>query len=151
MYGCESWIIKKAEHRNWYFWTVVLEKTLESPLDWKKIQPVHPKGNQSWIVIERADAKAPKLYPPDAKYWLNEKDSDVGQDWRQEEKGMTEDGMVEWHHWLNEHQSEQSPGVDNGQGSPACCNPRCRKESDMSEWQNWKYYVLTLIIMSSAE
>ena len=94
----ESWALK-----NWCFWTMVLEKTLESPLDSKEIQPVHPKGNQSWIFIGRNDAEAetPILWPPDAKGWLILKDPDAGKDWGQEEKGMTEDEMVQWHHRLN--------------------------------------------------
>ena len=116
----ESWVWKK-----WCFWTVVLEKTLESPLDCKEIQPVHPKGNQSWIFTGRTDAEAetPILWPPDAKNWLTGKDPDVGKDWRQEEKGTTEDEMVGWHHRLNEHEFEQSLGVRDGQGSQACCRP----------------------------
>ena len=99
----ESWASK-----NWCFWTVVLEKTLESPLDCKEIQPVNPKGNQSWIFIERTDAEAktPILWPPDAQSWLTGKDPDAGKDWRQEEKGMTEDEMVGWHHPLNGHEFE---------------------------------------------
>ena len=94
--------------KNWGFWTVVLEKTLESPLDSKEIQPVHPKGNQSWIFIGRTDveAEAPVLWLPDAKNWLIGKDPDAGKDWRQEEKGMTEDEMVGWHHRLNGHEFE---------------------------------------------
>ena len=97
----ESWLPK-----NWCFWTVVLEKALESPLDCKEIQPVHPKGDQSWIFIGRTDteAEAPILWPPDAKNWLIAKDPDAGKDWRQEERGMTEDEMVGWHHWLNGHE-----------------------------------------------
>ena len=92
--------------KNWCFWTVVLEKTLESPLDCEEIQPVHPKGNQFWILIRRTDAEAetPVLWPPDAKTWLIWKDPDAGKDWRQGEKGMTEDEMVGWHHWLNGHE-----------------------------------------------
>ena len=99
----ESWTLK-----NWCFWTVVLEKTLESPLAYKKIQPVHPKGNQSWIFIGRTDVEAetPIFWPPDAKNWLIWKDSDARKDWRQEEKGMTEDEMVGWHHRLNGHEFE---------------------------------------------
>ena len=99
----ESWAPK-----NWWFWTVVLEKTLESPLDCKAIQPVHPKGHQSWMFIGRIDAKAetPILWPPDVKNWLIGKDRDAGKDWRQEEKGMTEDEMVGWHHWLDGHEFE---------------------------------------------
>ena len=99
----EGWVLK-----NWYFWTVVLEKTLESPLDCKEIQPVHPKGNQPWIFIGRTDAEAetPVLWPPDAKNWLIGKDSDAGKDWRLEEKGTTEGEMVGWHCWLNGHEFE---------------------------------------------
>ena len=102
MYECESWTIKEAES----FWTVVLEKTLESPLDWKEIQSVHPKGDQSWVFIGRtnAEAETPILWPPDVKSWLIGKDPDPGKDWRQEERGMTEDEMVGWHHWLNGHE-----------------------------------------------
>ena len=105
MYGCENWAIKKAEsQRNWCFWTVVLEKTLESPSDWKEIQPIHPKGDQSWVFIGRTDVEAetPNLWPHDAKSWLICKDPDAGQDWGPEEKWMTEDEMVGWHHWLND-------------------------------------------------
>ena len=99
----ENWVLK-----NWCFWTVGLEKTLESPLDCKEIQPVHPKGNQSCMFIGRTDAEAetPILWPPDAKNWLIWKDLDVGKDWRWEEKGTTEDKMVGWHHWLNGHEFE---------------------------------------------
>ena len=109
MYGCESWTIKKVwALKNWCFWTVVLKKTLESPLDCKEIQPVHPKGNQSWIFIGKTDAEAetPILWPPGAKNWLIWKHPDAGKDWSQEEKGMTEDEMVGWHHWLNGHEFE---------------------------------------------
>ena len=100
---CENWTIKKAEHQRWWFWSVVLEKTLESPLDCKEIHPVHSKGDQSWVFIGRTDFEAatPILWPPDAKSWLIWKDPDTGKDWGQEEKGMTEDEMVGWHHWLN--------------------------------------------------
>ena len=103
----ESWAPK-----NWCFWTVVLEKTLESPLDSKEIKPVNSKGNQSWIFIGRTDAKAeaPILKPPDAKSWLIEKDPDAGKDWGQKEKGVTEDEIVGWPHWLNGHEYEQIPG-----------------------------------------
>ena len=99
----ESWALK-----NWCFWTVVLKKTLKSPLDSKEIQPVHPKGNQSWIFIGRTDAEAetPVFWPPDAKKWLIGKDPVAGKEWRQEEKGTTEDEMVGWNHWLNGHQFE---------------------------------------------
>ena len=134
MSGCESWTIKKAEClRIDGFWTVVLEKTLENPLDSKEIQPVHPKGNQSWIFTGRTDAEseAPILWPPDAKNQLIGKDPDAGKDWRQEEKGMTEDEMVGWHHWLDGHEFKQAPGVGAGQGSLLCCCPWGRKELNM--------------------
>ena len=140
MYGCESWTIKKVEHwRTDVFGLVVLEKTLESPLDSKEIQAVHPKGNQSWIFIGRTDAKpeAPKLWPLDAKNWLIGKDPDAGKDWRQEEKGTEEDEMVGWHHRLNGHEFEQALGVGGGQGSLVCCSPWSHKESDATEWLNW--------------
>ena len=129
----ESWTLK-----NWCFWTVVLEKTLESPLDCK-IKPVHPKGNQPWIFIGKTDAEAeiPILWPPAAKNRLIGKDPDAEKDWRQEEKGTTEDEMAGWHHWLNGHEFEWTPGVDDGQGGLAGCGPWDRKESDMTEWLNW--------------
>ena len=118
---------------------MVLEKTLESPLDWKEIQPVHPKGNQSWMFIGRTDVEAepPVLWPPDAKSWLIWKDPDAGKDWGQEEKGMTEDKMVGWHHWVNGHEFGWTPGVGDGQGSLECCSSWGLKESDMTEWLNW--------------
>ena len=130
----ESWVLK-----NWCFWTVVLEKTLESPLDCKEIQPVHPKGDQSWVFIGKIDvgAETPILWPPDAKSWLIWKDPDVGKDWRREEKGMTEDETVGWHHRLDGHEFEQTPGADDGQGSLTCCSPWGWKESDTTEWLNW--------------
>ena len=113
----ESWASK-----NWCFWTVVLEKTLESPLDSKELKPVHPEGNQSWVFTGRTDAEAetPILWPPDVKNWLTGKDPEAGKDWRQEEKGMTEDEMVGWHHRLDGHEFEQTLGVGDGQGSLAC-------------------------------
>ena len=130
----ESWVLK-----NWCFWTVVMEKTLESPLDCKEIQPVHPKGDQSWVFIGRTDAEAeaPILWPPDEKNWLIGKDPDTGKEWGQEEKVMTEDEMVGWHHWLDGHEFEQAPGVGDGQGSLACCRPWGFKESNTTEWLNW--------------
>ena len=129
MYKCEldceeSWALK-----NWCFWTVVLEKTLESPLDCKEIQPVQPKGDQSWVFIGRTDVEAetPILWPPDAKNQLTGKDPHAGKDWRWEEKGTTEDEMVGWHHWLNEHEFKQTLGDSVGQGSLACCSTCGRK------------------------
>ena len=117
----------------------MLEKTLESPLDCKEIQPVHPKENQSWIFTGRTDAKAeaPIFWPPDAKNWLIEKDPDAGKDWRQEEKRMTEDEMVGWHHWLNGHEFEQASGVGDGQGGLVCYSPWGCNESDTAELLNW--------------
>ena len=130
----EGWALK-----NWCFWTVVLEKTLESPLDCKEIQPVHPKGDQSWVFFGRTDAKAetPILWPPHGKSWLIGKDSDAGRDWGQEEKGMTEDETAARHHRLNGHEFEWTPGVGDGQGGLACCNSWSRKESDTTEQLNW--------------
>ena len=125
---------------NWCFWTVVLEKTLESPLDFKEIQPVHPKGNQSWIFTGRTDAEAetPVLWPPDVKGWLIGKDPDAGKDWRWEEKGTIEDEMVGWHHQLNGHEFESTPGVGDGQGGLACCSPWvCRVGHDWVTKLNW--------------
>jgi len=126
----ESWALK-----NGCFWTVVLEKTLESPLDCKEIQPVHPKWNQSCIFIGRtdADAEAPILWPPDGKNWLIWKDPDAGEDWRQEEKGMTEDEMVGWHHQFYGHEFKQAPGVGDGQGSLAYGSPWGHKELDTTD------------------
>ena len=126
----ESWAVK-----NWCFWTVVLEKTLKSPLDNKDIQPVHPKGNQSWIFTGKTDAEAetPILWPPDVKNWLLGKDPDARKDWRQEKKGTTEDEMVGWHHWLDGHEFEQALGDGDEQGSLVCCSPWGHKESDMTE------------------
>ena len=130
----ESWAPK-----NWCFWTVVLEKTLESLLDCKEIQPVYPKGDQSWVFIGRTHAKAETLilWPPDAKSWLIGKDSDAGRDWGQEVKGTTEDEMAGWHHWLDGHESEWTLGVGDGQGGLACCDSWRCKESDMTERLNW--------------
>ena len=127
MDGCESWAIKKAGYKK-TDGSLVLEKTLESPLDSKENKPVNLKGNQSWIFIRRtnAEAEAPILCPPDVKSWLNIKDPDARKDWRQEE--MTENKMVGWHHWLNRHESEKAPGVGDGQGSLTCCTPWGRKE-----------------------
>ena len=134
LYDKESWVLK-----NWCSWSVVLEKTLESPLDCKEIQPVNATGNQSWIFIGRSDAEAPILWPPDAKNWLIGKGPDAGKDWRKEEKVMTEDEVVRWHHWLDGYEFEQALVVGDGQGSLACCSPWGRKELDMIHWLNWTH------------
>ena len=143
----ESWALK-----NWCFWTVVLEKTLESPLDCKEIQPVRPKGDQSWVFIGRTDAEAetPILWPPDAKSWLIGKDPDAGKDWRQEGKGMTEVKMVGWHHRLNGHGFGWTPGVGDGQGGLACCGSWGHKESDTTEQLNWtEHHCFYLNVLSA--
>ena len=128
----ESWVPK-----NWCFWTAVLEKTLESPLDCKEIQPVPPKGNQSWIFTGRTDAEAEALilWPPDRKNWLIWKDPDAGKDWGQKKKGATEDETIKWHHWLNGHEFEQTLGDSEGQGRLACCSPWGHKKSNTTEQQ----------------
>ena len=130
----ESWAQK-----NWWFWTVVLEKTLESPLDCKVIQPVHPKGDPSWMFIGRTDVEAetPVLWPPDAKSRLIGKDPDAWKDWGQEEKGMTEDEIAGWHHRLNGQGFGWTLGVGDGQGGLAGCDSWGRKELDTTEWLNW--------------
>ena len=146
-YGFSSsrvWIWEPDNKKGWVpknlcFWTVMLEKTLESPLDSKEIKPVHLKGNQSWIFIERSDAEAeiPILWLPDSKSRLIGKYSDAGKVWRQEVKAMTEDKMGGWHHQLVGHEFEHTPGVGDGQGRLACCSPWGRKESDTTEQLNW--------------
>ena len=125
--------------KNWCFWTVVLEKTLESPLDFKEIQPVHSAGDHPLDFFGRNDAKAqaPVLWPPHAKNWFIGKYSDAGRDWGQEEKGMTEDEIAGWHHWLAGRESEWTPGVGDEQGGLACCDPLGHKVFDTSEWLNW--------------
>jgi len=130
----ESWALK-----NWSFLTVVLEKTLERPFDCKKIQPVHSKEDQPWVFIARTDVEAeiPILWLSHAKSWLIGKDSDAGRDLGQEEKGMTEDEMAGWHHWLDGRESQWTPGVGDGHGGVACCDSRGRKESDTTERLNW--------------
>ena len=130
---------KESWAHNWCFWTVVLEKTLESPLDYKDIQPIHPKGDQSWVFIGRTDVETetPILWPPDAKSWLNWKDPDTGKDWGKEEKRMTEDEMVGWHHQHNGHGFGWTLGVGDRQGGLVCCSSWVRKGSDTSEWLNW--------------
>ena len=141
MYGCESWTVKKAEHWRidafelWYW------RRLESPLDYKEIQPVHSKGNQSWVFIGRTDAEAetPILW---SLMWRV--DSDAGRDWGQEEKVMTEDEMAGWHHWLDGHESEWTPGVGDGQGGLACCDSWGHKELDMTEkliWSDLRHFL----------
>ena len=129
----EGWVLK-----NWSLSTVVLEKTLGSPLDCKEIKPVNPKGNQLCIFIGRADAEAeaPKLWPSDVKNRLIGKNSDAGRDWRQDKKGTTEDEMAEWHYWLNGHELEKTPRDSDGQGSLACCSPWGHKELDTTEQLN---------------
>ena len=135
----ESWALK-----NWCFWTVVLEETLESPLDWQEIQPVHPK-DQSWMFIGGTDVEAetPVLWLPDAKSWLIWKDSDDGKDWGQEEKRMTEDEIVGWHHWHDGHGFGWTPGVGDGQGGLVCCDSWGREELDMTDhWTELKFYFI---------
>ena len=130
----ESWMLK-----NWCFWTVVLDKIFESPFECKEIQPVHPKGNQSWVFIGSTDAEAETLilWPCDAENWLTGKDPDAGKDWRHEDKGTTENEMFGWHHGVSGHDFEQALGVGKGQGNLACCNPWGCKELDMTKWLNW--------------
>ena len=137
MYGCESWTIKKA--KCWQcFWTVVLGKTFESPLDCKEIQPAHPK-DQSQVFIGKTDieTETPILWPHDVKSWFIGKDPDAEKYWRQEEKGMTEDEMVWWHHLINGHGFGWTLGVVDGQGGLTCCGSRDLKELDMTEQLNW--------------
>ena len=135
--------------KDWCFWTVVLEKTLESPLDCKEIHPVHPKGIQSWVFIGRTDAEAetPILWLPHAKSWLIGKDSDAGRDWGQEEKGTTEDEMVGWHRCLEGHEFEWILGVGDGQGGLACYDLWGLKESDTTEQLNWSTYHLSIVLI----
>ena len=133
-------------------WAMVLEKTLDCPLDCKEIQQVNPKGNQFWKFIGRTDAEAetPILCPLDVKNWLPGKD-DAGKNWRQEEKGMTGDDMVGWHHWLNGHEFEQALGVGDGQGSLECCSPWGHKESDKTELLKWTELNFNFIMKSLLE
>ena len=145
MNGCESWTIKKAEHWRMDAFELWCWRKLESPLNCKEIQPVHSKGDQSWVFIGKTDVEAetPILWPPDAKSWLIGKDPDAGKDWGQEEKGMTEDEMVGWHHWLDEHGFGWTPGVGDGQGGLVCCSSWSHKSrtrlSDWTEltWTGW--------------
>ena len=143
----ESWVLK-----NWCFWIVVLEKTLESPLDCKEVQPVHPKGDQSWVFTGRIDAEAetPILWPPHAKSWLIVKDPDAGRDWGKEEKWTTEDEMAGWYHRLEGLKFEWTLGVGDGQGGLACCNSWGHKESATIEQLNWTelnliYYYISML------
>ena len=133
---------RRLSTNNWSFWTVVLEKTLESPLDCKEIKPVNPEGNQSWIFIGRTDAEAetPVLWSPEVKNWLTGKDPDSGKDWRQEEKGMTEDEMVAWHHWLDGHELEQVPGVGmDREPSCAAVHGIAKSWTWLSDWNELKW------------
>ena len=125
--------------KNWCFWTVLLETILESPLDCKEIQPIHFEGDQPWNFFgsNGAEAETPVLWPPHVKSWLTGEDFDAGRDWGQEEKGMTEDEMVGWHHWLDRRESEWTPGDGDGQGGLACCDSWGRKESGTTEQLNW--------------
>ena len=127
----QGWVPK-----NWCFQTLVIERTLENTLNRKEIKPVNPKRNQSWIFIGRTDGEVPMLWPPDVKSRLIGKDPDTGKDWGQEEKGVTEDEMVKWHHRLNGHKFEQTPRDSEGQGSLACCSPSGLKKSDTTEQLN---------------
>ena len=155
-YGCESCM--ELDHKeswvpkNWCFLIVLLEKILESPLDCKEIQPVPPKGNQLWIFIRRTDAEAeaPILWPPDAKNWLIRKDPDAGKDWRQEEKGTTEDEMVGCHHWLDGLEFEQALGIGEGQGSLVCCSPWIAEWTQLSDWTvTTKCYIFYTLVFCS--
>ena len=143
----ESWVPK-----NWCFWTAVLDKTLESPLDCKEIQPVHPKGDQSWAFIGRTDAEAetPVLWPARVKGWLIWKDRDAGQDWGQEEKVTTEDEMVGWHHWLNGHGFGWTPEVGDGQGGLACCYGITKSWTRLSDWTEWIFLLKVVILFLRA-
>ena len=144
----QTWGLKHKEGwepKNCCFWTVVLEKTLESPLDSEEIKPVNPKRNQRWIFIGRTDVEAetPILWPTDAKGQLIGNDPDAGKGWMQEDKGMTEDEMVGWHHWFNEHEFEQTPGDSEVQGSLVCCSAWGLKEFDTTEQLNNNKYVIS--------
>ena len=136
MYGCESWTIMKTENQRIDAFELWCWRRLERPLDYKEFKPVNPKGNQSQIFIGRTDAEAPILWLPDAKSQLIGKDPDAGIDWGQKEKGLTEDEMVEWHHQLKGHEFEPIPGVSEGKGSLACCNPWGLKELYMTDQLN---------------
>ena len=143
----ESWALK-----NWRFWTVVSERTFVSPLNCKEIQPVHPKGDQSWVFIGTTDAEAetPVLWPPHAKSWLIGKDPDAGRDWGQEEKGTTEDEMAGWHHRLDAHEFGWTLGVGDGQGGLACCDSwGCRVRHNWATELNWTEYSIVYMYTTS--
>ena len=149
-YGCKSWTIESWAPKNWCFWTVMLEKTLESPLDCKEIQPVHPKGDQSWVFIGRTnvEAETPILWSPDVKSWLIWKDPDARKYWGQE-KATTEDELVGWHHWLDGHGFGWTLEVGDGQGGLARCSSWGHKESDTTErlnWLNWTFVEWTRLL-----
>ena len=139
IYGCESWTLKKTERWRIDVYKLLCWRRLENPLDYREIRPVSPKGNQPWIFIKSTDAKAetPILWPPDTKDRLIWKDPDAGKDWRQVEKGETEDEMVGWHHQVNGHEFKPAAGVGEWQGSLAWCSPWGHKEWDTTEWLNW--------------
>ena len=139
IYGCESWTVKKAECQRIDAFEVWCWRTLESPLDCKEIQPVHRKGDQSWVFIGRIDVEAetPILWPLDVKNWLIWEDPDAGKDWRWKKKGMTEDEKVVWHHQFNGYEFAWTPGVGDGQGGLVCWSPWGQKELDKTEWLNW--------------
>ena len=152
MYGCESWTVKKAEHRRidaFELWS--WRRFLRVPWTARRGQPVHPKGDQSWVFIGRTDVdtETPVLWPPDAKSWLIGKEPDAGKDWGQEEKGMTEDEMVGWHHRLNGDGFGWSPGGDR-QGCLVCCGSWCRNKSGMSERLNWQHKQCSKCIYTSS-
>ena len=147
MYGCESWTIKKAEHQRidaFELWC--WRRLLRVPWTARRSNPVHPKGDQSWVFIGRtnAEAETPILWPPDAKSWLIGKDPDAGKDWGQEERETTEDEMVGWHHWLTRHGFGWTLGVGDGQGDLACCVRFVGSESDMTEQMNWTELIYVL-------
>ena len=144
----ESWVPK-----NWCFWTVVLEKTLESPLDCKEMQPVHSQGDHSWVFVGRTDVEAetPRFGPPDVKNWLIWKAPDAGKDWGQEEKEMTEDEMDGCHHWLNGLEFGWTLEVGDGQGDLVCCGSWGCKESDTTKWLNWTELLYSTKIQHSSK
>ena len=141
---------RKLTVKNWCFLTVVLEKTLESPLNCKEIQPVHSKGDHSWVFIGRTDAEAetPVVWPPHSKSWFIGKDPDSGRDWGQEEKGMTEDEMPGWHYQVNGDGLGWIPGVGDGQGGLPCCGSWGCKDSDTTEQLNWTELIYSLLLLN---